>query len=64
MSTTADELGLGWVPAPAAGSAARRTWPRTARLAWWLARRPLIPVALAGMVALGVAWAHCPPRWW
>jgi S-DNA-T family DNA segregation ATPase FtsK/SpoIIIE len=55
VSTTTDELGLGWVPAPAAGSAARRTWPRTARLAWWLARRPLIPLGLAVVVVLGVA---------
>jgi S-DNA-T family DNA segregation ATPase FtsK/SpoIIIE len=50
---TDDTLGLGWVPAPGAGSAARKAWPRTARLAWWLARRPLIPLAVAGVVALG-----------
>ena len=43
MTMTDDLLGLGWVPAPGAGSAARKAWPRTARLAWWLARRPLIP---------------------
>src|SRR5262245_5102203 len=54
VSTTADELGLGWVPAPAAGSAARRTWPRTARLAWWLLRRPVIPLALIALVAVGL----------
>ena len=54
MTMTDDVLGLGWVPAPGAGSAARRTWPRTGRLAWWLARRPLLPLALAGLVALGV----------
>jgi DNA segregation ATPase FtsK/SpoIIIE, S-DNA-T family len=61
VSTTADELGQGWVPAPAAGSAARRAWPRTARVAWWLARRPLIPLVLAGIVALGLAWGPVAP---
>jgi hypothetical protein len=55
MSVASDDaLGLGWVPAPAAGSAARRTWPRTARLVWWLLRRPLIPLAVAGVVLLAL----------
>jgi hypothetical protein len=57
---TDDALGLGWVPAPAAGSAARRVWPRTARLVWWLVRRPLIPLAMAGLVVLGVVHGRVP----
>ena len=51
---TDDVMGLGWVPAPGAGSAARKAWPRTARMAWSLARRPLLPLAVAALVALGV----------
>jgi DNA segregation ATPase FtsK/SpoIIIE, S-DNA-T family len=54
MTMTDDLLGLGWVPAPGAGSAARKAWPRTARVVWWLARRPLIPLTFVAMVALGV----------
>jgi len=54
MTVTDDALGLGWVPAPGAGSAARKTSPRAARLAWWLARRPLTPLTFAAFVVLGV----------
>ena len=56
---TDDVMGLGWVPAPGAGSAARKAWPRTARLAWSLARRPLLPLT----VAAWWPWGSCTARW-
>ena len=56
MTFTDDALGLSWIPAPGAGSAARKAWPRTARLLWWLVRRPFIPVSVAAAAAVMIKY--------